>query len=89
MPTSKHSADDDLIGAELGFGATAIGHVEGVRRDPVSGRVWRLIATYGSQSRRVAVPMEWVVRRSPTRVTLAVGTGSLDDLVAIVTSGAA
>ena len=86
MPTSTPSTDDDLIGADLGFGATTIGHVDGIRRDPVSGRVWQLIASYGSPARRVAVPMEWVAQRSPTRVTLAVGAHSLDDLVAIVTS---
>jgi hypothetical protein len=27
------------------------------------------------------VPMEWVVRHTPARITLGVGTRSLDDLV--------
>ena len=80
MRTSSRATDEDLIGAELVSGATSIGHVLDVYRDPVSQRVWRLITTYGPHSRRVAVPMEWVVRRSPTRVELAVGTRSLDDL---------
>jgi hypothetical protein len=80
MHTSTRSADEDLIGAELAFGPTVIGHIEGVRRDPISQRVWRLIATYGPRARRVAVPIEWVVRRTPTRVTLAVGIRELDDL---------
>jgi hypothetical protein len=38
------------------------------------------LISYGPQGRRVAVPMEWVVRRTPTRVTLAVGTRELNDL---------
>jgi hypothetical protein len=71
---------EDLIGAELVFGATPIGHVLDVRRDPVSHRVWRLITTYGPHGRRVAVPVEWVTQQTPTRVTLAVGARSLDDL---------
>jgi hypothetical protein len=80
MHTSSRAADEDLIGAELVSGATSIGHILDVRRDPISQRVWRLITTYGPHGRRVAVPMEWVVRRTPTRVTLAVGTRELDDL---------
>jgi hypothetical protein len=74
------NTDEDLIGAELVFGHTSLGHVLDVRRDPVSQRVWRLIARYGPHGRRVAVPIEWVVRRTPTKVILAVGTNSLDDL---------
>jgi hypothetical protein len=80
MNTSTRTADDNLIGAELVFGTTSLGHVLGVRRDPISQRVWRLIVTYGPHGRQVAVPMEWVARRTPTRVTLAVGVGALDDL---------
>jgi hypothetical protein len=68
------------IGAELVFGTESIGHVLDVGYDPISHRVWRLISTYGPHERRVAVPVEWVVRRTPTRVTLGVGTRSLDDL---------
>jgi hypothetical protein len=39
-----------------------------------------LITAYGPAHRRVAVPMEWVVHRSPTRLVLGVGSPSLDDL---------
>jgi hypothetical protein len=80
MDTSSRPADEDRTGAELVLGTASIGHVLGVRRDPVSQRVWRLIATYGPHERRVAVPIEWVVRRTPTQVTLAVGIRALDDL---------
>ena len=80
MHRSLRATDEDLIGAELVFGPTAIGHVLDVRRDPISNRVWRLITTYGPRQRRVAVPMEWVKRRTPTQVALAVGTRELDDL---------
>jgi hypothetical protein len=62
------------------FGSTPIGHVLGVLLDPVSQRVRRLITAYGPHGRQVAVPMEWVVRTTAARVTLAVGTHSLDDL---------
>jgi len=72
--------DGQLMGAEIIFGKTLIGHVEGLARDPVSQRVWRLITSYGASGRRVGVPMDWVVNRSPTRLTLAVGARSLDDL---------
>ena len=61
------------------FGST-LGRVEGVLRDPESQRVRRLITRYGPEARRVAVPMGWIVRRTPTRVVLAVGTRGLDDL---------
>jgi hypothetical protein len=71
---------DNLIGAEIAFGATAIGRVQGVIRDPLSQRVRRLITTYGSTGRRVAVPMEWVTKRTPARLELGVGPRSLDDL---------
>jgi hypothetical protein len=75
---------DNLIGAEIAFGATAIGYVLGVIRDPLSQRVRRLITTYGSTSRRVAVPMEWVTKRTQARLELGVGPRSLDDLPARV-----
>ena len=74
------AADDELIGAEITHGATLIGHVEGLVRDPLSQRVWRLLTSYGPAGRHVAVPMEWVVRRTPQRIELGVGPLSLDDL---------
>ena len=80
MDTSNRPDDDTLIGAEIMFGLTQLGHVEGVVRDPVSSRVRRLITTYGPARRRVAVPMEWVVQRTSTRFVLGVGSPSLDDL---------
>jgi PRC-barrel domain len=80
MRTSTRTEDEDLIGTEVAFGATPIGHVLGVVRDPLSHRVRRLITSYGARGRRVAVPMEWVVRRTPDRLVLGVGTRSLDDL---------
>ncbi|HLZ28767.1 MAG TPA: hypothetical protein VKV73_15740 [Chloroflexota bacterium] len=80
MDTATRPDDDALIGAEIMFGPTQLGHVEGVVRDPVSSRVRRLITTYGPAHRRVAVPMEWVVQRTPTRFVLGVGSLSLDDL---------
>jgi hypothetical protein len=68
------------MGAEITFGPTLIGHVEGLVRDPLSQRVRRLITSYGRTGRRVAVPMEWVAKRSASRLVLAVGVRSLDDL---------
>jgi len=56
------------------------GHIEGLVHDPISHRVRPLITSYGMTRRRVAVPMEWVVNRSPTRLKLSVGERSLDDL---------
>jgi hypothetical protein len=79
MPATDTS-DDTLIGSEIAFGSTLIGRVLGVVRDPLSQRVRRLITAYGPAARRVAVPMEWVVRRTPQRLVLAVGARSLDDL---------
>ena len=72
--------DELLMGAEITFGTTLIGHVEGLLRDPVSQRVRRLITSYGLMRRRVGVPMEWVVKRSTSRLVLGVGARSLDDL---------
>jgi hypothetical protein len=80
MFTSKAAYDAQLMGAELTFGSTLIGHVEGLIRDPISQRVRRLITSYGLNRRRVGVPMEWVVKRSAERLVLAVGVRSLDDL---------
>jgi hypothetical protein len=80
MFTSKAADDAQLMGAELTFGSTLIGHVEGLIRDPISQRVRRLLTTYGVNRRRVGVPMEWVVKRSAERLALAVGARSLDDL---------
>ena len=80
MHTAPPANHVDLVGTEILFGTTSIGQVLAVIRDPVSQRVRRLITTYGATSRRVAIPMEWVVRRTPTSVTLGVGARSLDDL---------
>ena len=80
MGTSVVANDTQLMGAEITFGKALIGHVEGLVRDPISHRVWRLITSYGLTPRRVAVPMEWVVNRSPSRLVLGVGTRSLDCL---------
>jgi hypothetical protein len=80
MDTTNPPEDDKLMGAEIMFGRAHIGRVEGLVRDRVSSRVRRLITTYGPAQRRVAIPMEWVVQRSPTRVVLGVGSVSLDDL---------
>jgi hypothetical protein len=68
------------MGAELMFGSTRIGQVEGLSHDPISQRVRRLITSYGLNRRRVGVPMEWVVKRSAERLVLGVGVRSLDDL---------
>ena len=72
--------DGQLMGAEITFGSTLIGHVEGLVHDPLSQRVRGLITSYGLKRRRVAIPMEWVARRSATRLVLGVGARSLDDL---------
>ena len=71
---------EQLMGAEIMFGNTLVGHVEGLGRDPLSHRVRRLITSYGLIGRRVGVPMEWVIKRSPSRVVLGVGVRSLNDL---------
>jgi len=80
MFSSVATNDEQLVGAEITFGTTLIGHVEGLLRDPVSQRVRRLITSYGLMRRRVGVPMEWVVKRSASRLVLGVGARSLDDL---------
>jgi hypothetical protein len=80
MHTADGTDDNRLVGAEILFGPTRIGQVEGIVRDPLSGRVRKVITTYGPAQRRVAVPMEWVVQRTPTRLVLGVGSLSLDDL---------
>ncbi len=80
MHTASRTSDADLIGAEISFGATPLGRIQAVLRDPLSQRVRHLVMRYGAGQRRVAVPMEWVVRRSLGHVTLGVGTRSLDDL---------
>lgn len=81
MPSATMAADQQLTGAEILYGTTLIGHVEGLVRDPVSQRVWSVLTSYGPTRRHVAVPMAWVVKRSASRLTLAVGTRSLDNLV--------
>ena len=58
-------------------------NLEGVVRDPPSGRVRKVITTYGPTRRRVAVPMEWVVQHTPTRLVLGVGSLSSWNPVAI------
>jgi hypothetical protein len=80
MFASKAADDAQLMGAELTFGSTLIGHVEGLIRDPISQRVRRLITSYGPNRRRVGVPMEWVVKSSAERLVFAVSVRSLDDL---------
>jgi len=82
MFASTAMSDTQLMGAEMTFGKTLIGHIEGLVRDPISHRVRRLITSYGLAGRRVEVPMEWVINRSPSRLVLGVGARSLDDLPA-------
>jgi hypothetical protein len=80
MAISIATNDSQLMGADITFGTTLIGQVEGLVRDPISQRVRRLITSYGLSRRRVGVPMEWVVKRSAERLVLGVGARSLDDL---------
>jgi hypothetical protein len=80
MLTSTAAPDEQLMGAAIIVGTTLIGHVEGVVRDPLSNRVRRVVTSYGPVGRRVAVPMEWVAKRSASRLVLAVGARSLDNL---------
>lgn len=80
MLKSIPAHDDQLLGAEITYGSTLIGHIEGLVRDPLSQRVRGLITSYGLPRRRVAVPMEWVTKRSTSGVVLGVGARSLDDL---------
>jgi hypothetical protein len=80
MFTSTAVHDEQLMGAEITFGSTLLGHVEGLVRDPLTHRVRGLITSYGLNARRVAVPMEWVAKRSASRLELGVGARSLDDL---------
>ena len=84
MHAARRSADDDLLDAEITFDGARIGHVSGLVRDPISQRVRRPRTTYGAPRREVAVAIEWVVRRTPTRLTLGVGARSLDDLAVAV-----
>ena len=73
--------DRDFLGAELVLGSATVGHVDGVVRDVVSHRVWRLITRYGTTTRRdIAVPVEWIIDNSPRRFVLGVGFRSLDAL---------
>lgn len=73
--------EGDLSGAEVLVGTSVVGHVQGVVRDPVSQRVWRLVTRYGAAGgRQVAVPIEWFVHRGPRSVTLGVAARALDDL---------
>jgi len=77
---SATAPESQLMGAEITFGSASIGHVEGLLHDPISHRVRRLVTSYGSTRRRVGVPIEWVVKRSPSRLELAVGVRSLNNL---------
>ena len=78
------ATDQDFVGAELVVGDVAIGRVQAVLHDPISHRVRHLVARYGTpKTRRVAVPVEWVVRRGPQRVVLGVERRSLDQLAAL------
>jgi hypothetical protein len=80
MFRSIATKDEQFMGAEIMVGNTLLGHVEGLGRDPLSYRVRRLIMSYGLNGRRVGVPVEWVIKRSPSRVVLGVGVRSLNDL---------
>jgi hypothetical protein len=82
LATPPTTDDLNLIGAEITFGTTHIGQVLGVVRDPISQRVRRVLTRYGTASRQVAVPIEWVVLRTGKRLDLGVGPRSLDDLAA-------
>ena len=79
--------DEQLMGSEIMAGNTLLGHVEGLGRDPLSYRVRRLIMSYGLNGRRVGVPMEWVIKRSPSRVVLGVDARSLNDLADLASPG--
>jgi hypothetical protein len=80
MASPIMTADEQLMGAEVVFGGRLLGHVEGLLHDRVSRRVRRIILTYGRTARRVAVPFEWITKRSSSQLVLGVGTKSLDDL---------
>jgi hypothetical protein len=80
VDTTPATDDSQLLGADITCGATLIGQVEGLVRDPISQRVRRLVTSYGLTRRRVGVPMEWVVKRFAERLVLGVGVRSLDDL---------
>ena len=80
MLTATAAHDQQLMGAEITFGTTLIGHIEGLVRDPLSLRVRQLITSYGLTRRRVAVPMEWITKRSAARLVLGVGARALDNL---------
>jgi hypothetical protein len=78
------ATDQDFVGAELVVGDVAIGRVQAVLHDPISHRVRHLVARYGTfTTRRVAVPVEWIVRRGPQRVVLGVERRSLDQLATL------
>ena len=79
-PTAWGASDQHFIGAQVAFGSIRLGQVQGVLRDPLSHRVRYVVMRYGTGGRRVAVPMEWVVRSTPGGLVLGVGTRSLDDL---------
>jgi len=65
MHATPRMSDDTVIGADITFGTTYIGQVLGVVRDPISQRVRRVLTRHGAASRKVAVPVEWVVLERP------------------------
>ncbi len=70
-------------GAVVMLGATELGRVRSVVRDPISRRVRRLVTSYCDRtgaSREVAIPIEWVVQHQPGRVVLGVERHELDGL---------
>jgi hypothetical protein len=80
MASSTITRDHQLMGAEIVYGTTLIGHLEERVRDPLSQRVWRVLTSCGPTRRHVVVPMAWVVKRTASQLNLGVGTRSLDNL---------
>jgi hypothetical protein len=90
MRTPDQVADEGLVGAEIVFGATPLGHVEAVLHEPTltAGQPDDHVL-WSEQAPGCFVPMECVVRRTPARVTIGVGTQALDDLPTHVDIGSA
>lgn len=80
MQTTSQTEDADLVDSELFLAGTRIGLVVGLQRDPVSQRVRRIVTSYGSLGRQVAVPIDWVMRRGRGMLVLGVDVRLLDDL---------
>jgi hypothetical protein len=73
------------LGAEVALDGGGTGRVQGVLWDPVQPRVRSLVTEYADEAgrtRRVAVPLSWVLDAEPGRVVLAVGARQLDQLPA-------